>query len=208
MSNEQPQVLFVDAVKRPGIERFIDQILSWMITPERPFYCALLEGHDGMSMLQRWVRNPDSELALHTTRLAVVDDRVGGGYTGFAGRQLQRRRETDIVDLARRSPKVRSRQLRRRLCDLMPLFAPVAPDDFYISKFGVSSDVDVPELRTALIQECLERADADGFGRVRIDIDAGREQLYRLLTYHGFDTFDRGCAEDAGITYLNMVCEL
>ena len=208
MTHNQPHIMFVDAHKSPGIEAKIDRLIPWMIIPENRLYCALMEGHDAKPTLRRWIANPDSELTLNKMRLLIANDRIGGGFTGFAGRQLQRRRETDLVDLVRTARTQRCPKLRGRLRDLMPLFAPVAPNDFYVSKFGVAPEWANRGLEKPLLDDCIRRARDVGYDRIRIDIDARHSRLYELLAENGFQAFQKGTANHAGITYLNLVLPL
>lgn len=208
MTDANTHIMFIDADRRPGIEEIVDRMIPWMIIPENRFYCALLEGHDAKPTLRRWIKNPDSELSLHKTRLMVANDRIGGGFTGFAGRQLQRRRETDLVDLVRNAARKRCPKLRPRLRDLMPLFAPVAPNDFYVSKFGVAPEWNHTDLHQPLLDECLRIAEGGGFDRVRIDIDDRNGPLFGLLDDNGFTVRQTGKADEADIRYLNLVREL
>lgn len=204
MTESRPHTMFVDAEKSPGIEQMLDRVVPWILQSEQGYYCRLLEGHDPQMTIGRWLSTPDSEHSLQKMRLLIADDRIAGGFTGFSGRQLRRRRETDLVDLVRRSQDPRCSDLRRRLKDLMPLFGPVAPGDFYVSKFGISAAFDRSQLFEPLLVECLTRARREGYTRLRIDVDDADEDLCSFLRRQGFETRHEGRAVDAGITYLNM----
>ncbi len=208
MTDRQQDLLFIDADNRPGITSRTDSIISWTVPPERPLYCALLEGYDAERTLRRWITNPQSELALQNTQLMVASDRVAGGFTGFSGRQLRRRRETDLIDLVRRAKRPRCPRLRRRLKDLMPLYAPVAANDFYLSKIGLCPRANTDELGPALVDASIRRARNGGFDHIRTDVDADRCELIPILSDSGFQIRHRGQAPDAGITYLNMALKL
>jgi len=208
MTDRRRDLLFIDADNRPGITSRIDSIISWTVPPERSLYCALLEGYDADRTLRRWMTNPKSELALQNTQLMVASDRVAGGFTGFAGRQLGRRRETDLIDLVRRAKRPRCPRLRRRLKDLMPLYAPVAANDFYLSKIGLSPGSNADKLGPPLVHACIRRARNGGFDHIRTDVDADDCELLPILFDSGFQIRHRGQAPDAGLTYLNMALKL
>lgn len=207
MNESSPHILFIQAARSPGIEQMLDRIVPWVLNSDRAYLRALLTGLDTPKILANWLLEEKSEIALQKTRLLIADDRMAGGFIGFAGRQLRRRRETDLVDVVRRSDESRS-DLRDRLKDLLPLFAPVAPNDFYVSKLGISPGMSEPTMAKQLVDECIDCARRDGYDRVRIDIDAEDKPLTDLLVTRGFAIVDRGEATDAGVSYLNLLREL
>lgn len=208
MTDRQPQIVFVDAIDCPGIEQRMNRLVPWILHADQRYYSVVFAHHDTPEQLADRITDPDSEIALQNMRLMIADDRIEGGFVAFAGRQLLRRREADVVDLYRKTePQLRG-QLRRRFRDLMPLFAPVAPNDFYLSKFQLYPGMNGPALNQPLVDECIRRARAEGFDRIRVDVDSDDELVVDMCRRNEFAILDRGHAPIAGIEYLNMALPL
>lgn len=204
-SKEAEQLQFVDATKSPGIRHKTRRLVPWVKAADEDYFQLLLEGFGPDDIIADWMRCADSELALQNMRLLIADDRIAGGYIGFAGRQLHRRRERDLIDLIRRFGSARQSKLRRRLKDLMSLFGPVEPNDYYLSKIGTAPGLDDPSLEQKLVEDCIERAGRAGYDRLRTDIDESDRRLRDLLATNGFEQIDWGCAERAGLVFANLM---
>lgn len=204
--NETPkQLQFVHAHQVPGIEHRLDYIVPWVRDSDRRYYEVLLADHDIDATLRRWMQNPDSELALQKTRLLIADDLVAGGYVGFAGRQLLRRREADLIDLARAHGNLRCPNMRQAIQRVHPLMGSVAPNDFYLSKIGVTAELRGRELEPTLLDACFDQAQAAGFDHMRIDIDDGDDFTRTLCTAKGFETLQKRRSPAVEIGYVQMV---
>lgn len=208
MNKRLTQLLFVDAVDSPGIEHRMERLVPWVLHSDREYYSVLLEHHDTRHKLAQRICDPDSELSLHNMRLLIADDEIAGGFIGFSGHQLLRRREADVVDLYRDTEPHLRPELRRRFQDVLHLFAPVAPNDFYLSKIQLYPGMNGPALSHPLMEECIQRAHGAGFERIRVDVDTECEVIGDVLGENGFEVLSRGEAPIAGIEYQNMALPL
>lgn len=208
MNDHEMQLFFVDAVDSPGIEYRMERLVPWVLHSDRQYYRVLFAHHDTPKKLAERIACPDSEVSLLNMRLLIADDEIAGGYIGFSGRQLLRRREADVVDLYRDTEPHQRAELRRRLKDLLHLLAPVGPNDFYVSKMQLYPGMNGPALSQPLMEECIQRARRSGFERIRIDVDCDGEIIADLCREHGFEIIRRGEAPIAGIQYLNMALTL
>lgn len=208
MNDRTPQILFVDAVDSPGIEQRMERLVPWVLHSDRAYYSVVYAHHDTRQTLTDRICDPDSEIALQNMRLLIADDRIQGGFIAFAGRQLLRRREADVVDLYRHTEPHLRGELRRRLKDVLQLFAPVAPNDLYVSKMQLYPGMNGPALSQPLMEECIRKARGAGFERIRVDVDTESEIFADVFHQAGFEVIDRGEAPIAGIQYLNMALDL
>ncbi len=208
MNERATQILFVDAADSTGIEHRMERLVPWVLHSDRAYYSVLLARHDTPHKLAERIASPDSEISLLNMRLLIANDEIAGGFIAFSGRQLLRRREADVVDLYRNTDPHLRPELRRRLKDLLHLFAPVGPDDYYLSKMQLYPGMNGPALSQPLIQECIRRARGAGFERIRVDMDADCEIMVDVCRERGFEILRRGEAPIAGIQYLNMALRL
>ncbi len=207
--NESPsQIYFVQAHKLPGIDARLERVIPWIRDSDRAYYDRLLADCCVDTTLARWARNRDSEIALHKIRLMIADGHIAGGFVAVSGRQLARRREADLIDLARQAGALVSPNLRRRIQAVYPLIGAVAHNDLYLSKLGTTADFSGRGYEELLLDECIKRAETVGFSRLRIDVDRDDPIIPDLCAENGFDLFDRGVTPDGQVTYLNLVREL
>ncbi len=202
------QIQIVWGHKTPHIEQKLDDIIPWVHQAGQPYYDVFLEGTDSEEVLSRWLQRRSSELALRRTRLAVVDDRIAGGYIAVAGTDLAACRQADLLDLARTMGDRSYSELRSRMNDLDELFAPVEAHDFYLSKLGVMPRAAHRELEIPLLDDCIQRAEHGGFGQVRTDVCEDDEAMRSLLQTYGFRPIYRGKTPDGQLRYLSMSLEV
>lgn len=207
MTQPSDDIQIVWGHKTPNIERKLHDILPWIHRAGRPYYDVLFEGVDTEDILAKWLDRRSSELSLRRMRLAVVDDRIGGGYVACAGSDLPGCRQADILDLARSADDYDYSDLRQRIDDLSGLFAPVEAHDFYLSKLGVLPRVEDHPVERALIDDCIQRARHGGFGRVRTDVAEGDDQM-GLFEAYDFEPIYRGKSKESGLCYRSMVLDV
>lgn len=202
------QVQIVWGHKTPDIDQKLDDITPWVLEAGRPYYDVFLEGTDPHEVIGRWMQRRSSELALRRTRLAVADDRIGGGYIAIAGSDLAGCRQADLLDLARSMDDHSYSELRARMNDLDDLFAPVEAHDFYLSKLGVMPRLADRELEHPLMDDCIRRARHGGFGQVRTDVCEDDDEMRGLLDTYGFRPIYRGKSSRTNLRYLSMSLEV
>jgi ribosomal protein S18 acetylase RimI-like enzyme len=180
--------------------------LDWLIPASSPYPEALFGGVEpAREMLDQWARRVDSEYAFDAADLLMVGDRSSGGLICFDGRELARRRRADMMQLLT-NPKLR--HLRSRLPDLQGLLAPVAPDDFYLSRVGLIPEARGKGLGHRLLQHFTDCARQGGYRRLRLDVHAGNNAARRLYESAGYRVIYAGHAPKAGLTYFSMIRDL
>lgn len=204
--NRQTQIVW--GHKTPNVEQKLEDIVPWVLEAGRPYYDVFLDGTDPEEVVARWLQRRSSEIALRRTRLAVVDDRIAGGYVSLAGSEVAGCRQADLLDLARTMSDHSYSELRARMDDLSDLFAPVEAHDFVLSKLGTLDRVDDDQVEYDLIDDFVERAQYGGFVRARVDVDEDDEQRRAMYENYGFRAVYRGKSKESGLRYLSMVVEL
>lgn len=203
--NESTNSLRIQSAHQvPGIHDRLHEMVPWLRHADSPYFELLFAGRDGDAMTRRWLKRSDSELALQSTQVLIAEDRLAGGFIGFSGRQLGRRREADIIDLARQIGNPRCPRFRTQISDIYTLTSPVARDSYYLSKLGILPEIDAHPLRQFLLESCIERARHIGFKHLRFDVDEANTVLSRLFADNGFEVIARRQARVSSIRYLNM----
>lgn len=154
--------------------------------------------------LGAWMRRPSSELWLERVALALLGDEAVGMYVALPGRELQHCRQEDTLALLKtvgHDPAARA-ALHERIEVSKDLFAPVGPDEFYLSKMGVLPAHRGKGLGRALTNAFLAAGRAAGFARFRLDVSADNEPAVRLYASSGFRV--ESGSEAAGLRYLAM----
>ncbi len=187
------------------IEHRLHEIVPWLRNSDSPYFELLFVGLDGDTMTRRWLTRSDSEIALAQAHVLSAADRIIGGFIGCAGRQLARRREADIIDLARQIGDPGSPKLRMQIRDIYTLSSPVPTHEYYLSKLGAIDGMETHQPQQFLLESCIERARRVGFDGVRVDIDESDRVLSRLFVDNGFEVIDRRKAPVSNVRYLNLV---
>ena len=208
MTERSSKFLFVQAHKSPGIIDRLHLLLPWIYESDRRFFDILLQDWDFNEILPRWMVRDESEHGLHRTRLLIAEDRIAGGFVAMPGREVALARESDILDLVRHSDPRDWRKLRERVQDLYPLFGPIRPGDFYISRLSGLPSLKERGYDEVIVEEALNRARQHHVDRVRIDVDEANQRLCSICTAYGFETIDRGRVPNSTVTYLNLARDL
>ena len=208
MNEESTHLQFLRADLVPSIDVRLEDVVPWIRDCDGRYYQELIGSRQIDAILARWVRNPRSEISLQTSWLLLADEQIVGGYVAIAGRHLARRRESDLIDLARRQGAFSSKEFRQRIQRLHPLLAPVAPNDLYLSKLGAIRQLDGPAPQQLLLDHALAKAQHAGLDHLRADVDCTNQSLKSLLLENGFDAYDRRSTADGELTYLNLIREV
>ncbi|MGH3043049.1 MAG: GNAT family N-acetyltransferase [Gaiellaceae bacterium] len=155
--------------------------------------------------LAGWIRRPSSEVAASRVTLLLAGDVLAGAMVALSGEQLRRCRQADVVALLKDLGPDRSGRaaLVERIQTANALFAPVGPEDFYLSKIGVLPGHRGMGLGRTLMAEFLAAGRAAGSSRFRLDVSADNEPAVCLYRSLGFVVESEG--ERAGLHYLSMV---
>lgn len=154
--------------------------------------------------LAAWVRRPSSEVSLERVALAQLGDEAVGMYVALPGPELQHCRQVDTLALLKAAGHDQAARaaLHERIEVSRDLFAPVGPDEFYLSKMGVLPPHRGKGLGRVLTDAFLAAGRAAGFGRFRLDVSADNEPAVRLYVSCGFEVESE--SEAAGLRYLAM----
>src|SRR5205823_4935845 len=93
---------------------------------------------------------------------------------------------------------------RERFVTLAALFAPVASDEFYLSKIAVCPRARGHLLGRVLLDHYIEKGRRMGFRRFRLEVSHTNLGAIRLYESAGFRTVERRRSERHDLTYLSM----
>jgi ribosomal protein S18 acetylase RimI-like enzyme len=135
--------------------------------------------------------------------MLVADTRVVAAYVAFPGAELRRRRQADLVALARECTD--GDALRRRLESVRHVFAPVENDDWYLSKMAVDPARRGSGLGASAVAEYLREGQERGYTRFRLDVSAANAPAVALYRAHGFRVVSDASLPDGELRYLGLV---
>jgi ribosomal protein S18 acetylase RimI-like enzyme len=94
-----------------------------------------------------------------------------------------------------------------RLGAVRSVFAPVASDQWYLSKLAVAPNARGRGLGRRLVEAYLRSGEDAAFRRYRVDVEAANAPAIRLYESHGFRVVHDASSDRAGIRYLGMTME-
>lgn len=208
MAETSSSLLILSGDELSGVEFHLPKLITWLRDAGRPHHELLLSGTDPDAVLRAWIERSTSEFALKNIRVLIADDDIAGGYLAMPGREVDRRRQEDLLDLARRRGRAAYAHIRACVRDLYPLFSPIRRNDFYLSRIGILPHKRGRGLAHHLIQDCIERATARGADRIRLDVSGDNAIAISLFQSHRFEIDYRGHALGANLFYEGMKREL
>lgn len=189
----------------PHPRRHLPDLVPWVHEAGNPYFDWLL-GDPGTALaaIELWMGRPSSEIAL--TRLVALfeDGRPVGGFVGVAGADLARCAKADSLAALKAVGRKGRPELLRRARAVANLRLAVGADEWFLSKLGVLEPFRRGGRGRALLHEFLERGDAQGFTRFRLDVWEQDEQTVRLYESAGFITADATYSEELGRRLLAM----
>ena len=94
-----------------------------------------------------------------------------------------------------------SRDLIGRLSQSLNAFAPVADDEYYVSKVGLARPFQAKGLAKILVEHCLDQGTTLGYCKFRADIETENKPSLRCSRATGFEIFYTGQSADGALKY-------
>lgn len=186
-------------------ERFIPDVLPWVHEAGNPYYDWMFGGTEpARPVIARWMSRPSSEIAVRRVLLWFEDERPVGGFIGMDGRTLASCRKADLMATVRMFSGEDRAACVRRLSSARAVFAPVGPDDFYLSKLGVLGEYRRRQHGRRLLQGFLSTGEHEGYSRFRLDVAADNKAAISLYESAGFDVVAEASGAPDEIAYVAM----
>ncbi|WP_214365550.1 GNAT family N-acetyltransferase [Pseudonocardia sp. H11422] len=187
-------------------ESLVADVLPWVHEAGNPYFDWLFDGaHVAMPVLASRMKSSSSEVSIREATLFVdsSDDAVGG-FIAWSGADLQKRRRADAIAYLQSVGKPSRSPLMQRMRESRHLFATVEPDEFYLSKLGVRSDVRGLGYGRILADRFLTIGLVRGIRRFVLDVSASNIQALRLYESLGFQVAAKSHLQTGEMTYLTM----
>ena len=186
-------------------ETIIPAVVPWVHEAGNPYVDWVFGGAlSARQVISKWMARPTSEIWAGRLRVRWAGDEIVGGYIALRGSQLTVSRRADAIATAQHPGDRRERLAR--LAVVRDLFAPVAPDDLYLSRMGVAPAWRGRGHGKAILEDFLALGAAENVTRLRLDVraDGAIRALYERV---GFLVMEERRSEEAGVAYLAMVKE-
>jgi ribosomal protein S18 acetylase RimI-like enzyme len=186
-------------------ETLISHGLPWVVSAGRAYYNWLCGGKNAAERaVALWMRRSDSEVSLRRMQFFLCDSKIAAGIINMGGADLKKARTAD-VDSLWETLDVRSREaFIEKLSQSADLFAPVAEDEYYGSKMGITPSFRGQSLAPEIMRQSLDRGNALGYSKFRLDVQAGNKHAIRLYLAFGFEIFYTGQSTDGALKYYGM----
>jgi ribosomal protein S18 acetylase RimI-like enzyme len=191
---------------------WIPQVLPWVREAGEPYYSWFFEGIVPVDRLEAiltsWMRRRSSEVSVERAVLLMIGDRAVGGFIGLGGADLQTCRRADTLAALQAAGRDGRSLLAERIQQGQDLFAPVAVNEFYLSRLWVAIGSRRAGHGVRILREYLRTGMAQGFRRFRLDVWAENRPAVELYRTFGFDVIRESSNDRAGMAYLSMALEL
>lgn len=203
---------FRKAADTPSPEGLASHALPWIMDAGNPYYGALFGGADAaLTYLQKWVCRTSSEVSILRVEFlmseSMSDSEFAGGFIALSGGDLHKARRADSVALLMSVAPQDRPALTQRLNNLSDLMAPVADDEYYLSKLGLGQQFRGKRLAQMLVDRYIEEGARLGHSRYRLDVSADNEAAIRCYRSAGFEIAQRGQSKDGALKYHSMTYE-
>jgi ribosomal protein S18 acetylase RimI-like enzyme len=169
-------------------QRYIAAVLPWIYDATWPKLDGVLGSADAVrSMLGGWMARESSEVSIKRATLLQEHGQPSGGFIALPGTDVASCRTADTLAVIGAVPSERRRELTRRFRTTAELYAPVAPDQFYLSRLGVRVERRGAGLGRKLALEFLECGRRAGFERFRLDVSSHNQAAISLYCAIGFE---------------------
>lgn len=180
--------------------------LDWIHEAGNPYFDWFFGGPTAArTMLEPRMHDDSSEVspAGATLLLDGPDRRVVGGFLAWDGAELRRRRASDAIAYLRSAGEAGRATVVERMATSRDLFAPVEPDEFYLSKLGVRSDSRLRGHGRFLLASFLESGHDRGWRRFRLDVNTANDAAIRIYRQQGF-VFGPAARLTPDVEYVTM----
>ena len=178
---------------------------SWILAAGQPYYDWLCGGRDAAERtVAMWMKQPSSEVFIQRMRFLQCGSEIAGGIIGLGGAELRKARIADVnsywamLDLHSRGALI------EKLSGSLQVFAPVAEDEYYVSKLGLARSFQGKGLAKVLVQHCLAQGTALGYSKFRADIQTENKPSLRCARVIGFEIFCTGESSDGALRYHGL----
>jgi GNAT superfamily N-acetyltransferase len=195
-------VIFRGIQDFPDPEALIPNALAWILAAGQPYYDWLCGGRDKAERtVAMWMKQPSSEIFLQRMRFLQCGSEIAGGIIGLGGAELKKARIADVNSYWK-TLDVHSRgSLIERLSESLQAFAPIAEDEYYVSKVALARSFQGKGLAKVLVEHCLDQGTALGYSKFRADIQTENKPSLRCSRAVGFEIFYTGQSADGALRY-------
>lgn len=175
-------------VEHPEARALAPDAVALIHEAGNPFFDWFFAGPEpARAALEGMLQRDSSEVAASRVIVLLDGERLAGMYVALDGAELSRARKADTLALLGEAGSPESRStLLARMAKARELFAPVAADEYYLSKIGVAPDLRRKGYGRALFEEYVSAGRAAGFTRFRLDVSADNEAAIALYRSAGF----------------------
>jgi RimJ/RimL family protein N-acetyltransferase len=195
-------VTFRSVQDYPDPDALIPDAFGWILAAGQPYFDWLCGSREAAERtVAMWMKQPSSEVFLQRMTFLQCGSQLAGGIIGLGGVELKRARISDVNSYWK-TLDVNSRgSLIGRLSQSLHAFAPVAEDEYYISKVGLARSFQGRGLAKVLVQQCLDQGTALGYSKFRADIQTENKPSLRCSRLMGFEIFYTGQSLDGALRY-------
>jgi len=201
-SSAEDSVTFRSVRDFPDPDAMIPYAYPWILASGQPYYDWLCGSRDAAERtVARWMSLPTSEIFIQRVAFLLCGSEIAGGIIGLSGAELKQARIADINSYWA-TLDVKSRgALIEKLSQCQNAFAPIAEDEYYISKLGLARHFQGKGLARLLVEHCLDQGTALGYSKFRADIQTENKPSLRCSRTMGFEIFYTGQSSDGALSY-------
>ena len=186
----------------PESSLLIPQAFEWILAAGEPYFDWLCGSREAAERtVGMWMKQPSSEVFLQRMTFLQCGSELAGGIIGLSGVELKRARIADVNSYWKTLDVDSRGSLIGRLSQSLRAFAPVAEDEYYISKVGLARPFQGRGLAKVLVEHCLDQATALGYSKFRADIQTENKPSLRCSRLLGFEIFYTGQSSDGALRY-------
>lgn len=195
------------AMDTPSPDSFVLHALPWILEAGNPYYRELLGMAGSVSVLEAWMHRASSEVSIRRVQFLVCDSQLAGGFIALGGAELRKARKADGIALMTGVRTEGRSALMNRLTNLAHLFAPVADDEYYLSKLWLAPQFRGKHLGGLLLGRYIEEGLRLGYTRYRLDVHTENETAIRCYRSVGFVICGSTTSKDGRLGYYLMKYE-
>ena len=198
-------ITFRSVVDFPDPDALIPHAFPWILAAGQPFYDWFCGERDvAERTVAMWMRQPSSEVSIQRVQFLQCGSDIAGGIIGLSGTELKKARIADTGSFWA-TLDVHSREaLIERLSQSLQVFAPVAEDEYYVSKMGLARSFRGKGLGKVLLERHLDQGNALGYSKFRADVQTENEPSLRSFLAIGFEIFYTVQSADGALKYHAM----
>jgi GNAT superfamily N-acetyltransferase len=192
----------------PDPTALIPSAVPWFLQAGQPYFDWLCGSRDlSERMVATWMTQPSSEVFVQRIDFLQCGSALAGGVIGIGGAELKKARTADI-NAYWATLDVNSRgALIEKLSQSVSVFAPVAEDEYYISKAVLDRSYQAKGLAKMLVAHFLDQGNALGYSKFRADIHTENWPSLRCARSMGFEIFYTGESSDGALRYHGLRME-